>query len=75
MRQLPVTGSLGHFPIWYTRFLPKTVGNALRRHGLPPGLLRKPTTTWTAFIRTHLPLLARDDFFAAEVLTLRELVT
>jgi putative transposase len=32
-------------------------------------------TTWPAFIRTHLALLAGTDFFTAEVLTLRGLVT
>src|SRR3981189_2781358 len=36
---------------------------------------RKRTTSWTAFIRTHLALLAGTDFFTAEVLTLRGLVT
>src|SRR5262245_32609407 len=36
---------------------------------------RKRTTTWPAFIRTHLALLAWTDFFTAEVLTLRGLVT
>jgi hypothetical protein len=32
-------------------------------------------TTWPAFIRTHSTLLAGTDFFTAEVLTLRGLVT
>jgi transposase InsO family protein len=53
----------------------QTVGNVLRRHGLPPAPERKRTTTWAAFIRTHLELLAGTDFFTAEVLTLRGLVT
>jgi putative transposase len=53
----------------------QTVGNILRRHGLPPAPERKRTTTWAAFIRTHLALLAETDFFTAEVLTLRGLVT
>jgi putative transposase len=53
----------------------QTVGNVLRRHGLPPAPERKRTTTWAAFIRTHLSLLAGTDFFTAEVLTLRGLVT
>ena len=53
----------------------QTVGNVLRRHGLPPAPKRKRTTTWAAFIRTHLALLAGTDFFTAEVLTLRGLVT
>ena len=53
----------------------QTVGNVLQRHGLPPASERKRTTTWPAFIRTHLALLAGTDFFTAEVLTLRGLVT
>ena len=53
----------------------QTVGNVLQRHGLPPAPERKRTTTWPAFIRTHVALLAGTDFFTAEVLTLRGLVT
>jgi putative transposase len=53
----------------------QTVGNVLQRHGLPPAPERKHTTTWSAFIRTHLALVAGTDFFTAEVLTLRGLVT
>src|SRR5664280_2784911 len=30
----------------------QTVGNVLRRHGVPPAPARKQTTTWAAFIRT-----------------------
>jgi hypothetical protein len=53
----------------------QTVGNVLRRHGLPPAPERKRTTTWPAFIRTHLALLAGTDFFTVEVLTLRSPTT
>jgi putative transposase len=53
----------------------QTVGNVLRRHALPPAPERKHTTSWSAFIRMHLALLAGTDFFTAEVLTLRGLVT
>ena len=53
----------------------QTVGNVLRRHGLSPAPQRKHTTTWAEFIRAHLALLAGTDFFTAEVLTLRGLVT
>ena len=53
----------------------QTVGNVLRRHGLPPAPERKRTTSWADFIRTHMDLLAGTDFFTAEVLTLRGLVT
>jgi putative transposase len=53
----------------------QTAGTVLQRHGLPPAPDRKRTTTWSAFIRTHLALLAGTDFFTAEVLTLRGLMT
>src|ERR1700738_4343321 len=53
----------------------QTVGNVLRRHGLPPASERKRTGTWAAFIRTHVALLAGAALFNAEVLTLRGLVT
>ena len=53
----------------------QTVGNVLQRYGLPPAPERKRTTTWPAFIRIHLALLAGTDFLTAEVLTLRGLVT
>ena len=53
----------------------QTVGNVLHRHGLPPAPERKRTSTWPEFIRIHLALLAGTDFFTAEVLTLRGLVT
>jgi putative transposase len=41
----------------------QTVGNVLQRHGLPPAPERKRTTSWSAFIRIHLALLAATDFF------------
>ena len=53
----------------------QTVGNVLRRHGVPPAPARKQTTTRAAFIRAHLAVLAGTDFFTVEVLTLRGLVT
>src|SRR6202521_2578210 len=53
----------------------QTVGNVLRRHGIPPASQRKRTTTWAAFIRAHLAVLAGTDFFSVEVFTLRGLVT
>jgi putative transposase len=53
----------------------QTVGNVLRRNGLPPAPERKRTTPWSVFIRTHSALLAGTDFFTAEVLTLRGLAT
>jgi len=53
----------------------QTVGNVLRRHGVPPAPQRKRTTTWAAFIRAHLAVLSGTDFFSVEVLTLPGLVT
>jgi putative transposase len=40
-----------------------TLGNVLQRHRLPPAPERKRTTTWSAFIRTHLALLAGTRIF------------
>ena len=53
----------------------QTVGNILKRHGIPPAPERKKTTTWTEFIRTHMDVLVATDFFTAEVWTLTGLVT
>ena len=53
----------------------QTVGNILKRHGIPPAPERKTTTTWKEFIRTHMEVLVATDFFAAEVWTLGGLVT
>jgi transposase InsO family protein len=53
----------------------QTVGNVLKRHGIPPAPERKTTTTWKEFIRTHLDVLVAIDFFTAEVWTLGGLVT
>jgi putative transposase len=53
----------------------QTVGNILKRHGLPPAPERKTTPTWKEFIRTHLDVLVATDFFTAEVWTLGGLVT
>ena len=52
----------------------QTVGNVLRRHGIPPAPERKRRTTWAEFIRIHLALLAGTDISAAEVV-MRGLVT
>jgi hypothetical protein len=53
----------------------RTVGNILRRNGIYPAPERKHTTTWNAFIRAHLDVLAGTDFFTVDVLMLRGLVT
>ena len=61
--------NLGH------RLSDQTVGNILRRYGIPPAPERKRTTTWAAFIRAHRAVLAGTDFFTVEVMTRRGLVT
>ena len=53
----------------------ETVGNILRRNGIPPAPERKHTTAWKEFIRAQKAVLAGSDFFTVEVLTLRGLVT
>jgi transposase InsO family protein len=53
----------------------QTVGNILRRHGIPPAPKRSQTTTWSDFIASHLAVLAGTDFFTVEVLTWRGLAT
>jgi putative transposase len=53
----------------------QTMGNILKRHGIPPAPERKTTTTWKGFIRTHMDVLVATDFFTAEVWTLGGLVT
>jgi putative transposase len=35
----------------------QTVGNMLKRHGMPPVPERKTTTTWKEFIRTPMDML------------------
>jgi putative transposase len=53
----------------------QTVGNILKRHGIPPAPERTKTTTWKEFIRTHMDVLVATDFFTAEVWPLSGLVT
>src|SRR6266545_5626019 len=53
----------------------QTVGNVLKRHGLPPAPERETTTTWKEFIRTPMDVLVATDFFTAEVWTKAGLVT
>lgn len=53
----------------------ETVGNILKRRGIPPAPERKKTTTWAEFVRSHLDILAATDFFTVEVWTSKGLVT
>jgi len=45
----------------------QTVGNILKRHGLPPAPERKKTVTWCEFVRFHLDVLRATDFFHSEI--------
>ena len=67
-----IAGALQH--LGYT-ISDQTVGNILKRHGLPPAPERKKTTTWKEFIRTHLDVLVATDFFTTEVWTTCGLMT
>ena len=67
-RIVGVLGSLGH------KVSDQTVGNVLKRHGIPPAPEREKTTTWKEFIRSHMNVLATTDFFTAEVWTKSRLV-
>jgi hypothetical protein len=53
----------------------QTVGNILRRYGIPPAPKRSQKTTWKDFIAAHMAVLAGTDFFTVEVLTWRGLAT
>jgi putative transposase len=46
----------------------QTVGNVLRRHGVPPAPERKRGTTWAEFIRIQVALLAGANISTAGVL-------
>jgi hypothetical protein len=57
------------------RLSDQTVGNILRRHGIPPAPKRSQITSWRDFIAAHMNVLAGADFFTVEVLSWRGLVT
>jgi putative transposase len=67
-----IVGALAH--LGYT-ISDQTVGNILKRRGLPPAPDRKKTTTWREFIRSHMDVLVATDFFTTEVWTLGGLMT
>jgi putative transposase len=45
----------------------QTVGNILKRHGIPPAPERTKTLPWREFIRIHLAVLRATGFFTTEV--------
>jgi transposase len=59
-----IQGSLKH--LGYT-ISDQTVGNILKRNGIPPAPLRKETVTWREFVRMHLDVLGATDFFNSNV--------
>jgi transposase len=61
-----IVGALAH--LGYT-ISAQTVGNILKRHGIPPAPERKTTPTWKEFVRTHMDVLVATDFFTTEVWT------
>ena len=67
-----ITGALAHLGYHISD---QTVGNILKRRGLPSAPERKTTTTWNEFIRAHMDVLVATDFFTTEVWTLGGLVT
>jgi transposase InsO family protein len=67
-----IAGALAH--LGYT-ISDQTVGNILKRRGIPPAPERKKSTTWKEFIRTHMDVLVATDFFTTEVWTWCGLVT
>jgi len=44
----------------------QTVGNILKRYGLPPAPERKKTTPWREFIRIHIDMLMATDLFTSK---------
>jgi transposase len=55
-----IQGSLKH--LGYT-ISDQTVGNILKRRGIPPAPERQKTVTWGEFVRPHLAVLLATDFF------------
>jgi hypothetical protein len=53
----------------------ETVGNVLRRNGIPPAPKRSRDTKWADFIKSHAETIVATDFFTAEVLTPGGLLT
>jgi putative transposase len=47
----------------------QTVGNVLKRHGIPPAPERKKTMTWREFIRIYMDMLGATNFFSSEIWT------
>jgi hypothetical protein len=59
-----IVGALAHLD---DQISDQTVGNILKRHGIPPAPPRTHTMTWREFIRIHMDVLGTTDFFTHEV--------
>ncbi len=53
----------------------RTVGNILKRNGVPPAPKRRPDISWNEFVESHKRVPAACDFFTTEVLTPAGLIT
>jgi putative transposase len=67
-----IAGALAHLGYMISD---QTVGNILKRHGIPPASERNRTTTWHEFTQAHMDVLVATDFFTTEVWTWCGLVT
>jgi len=47
----------------------QSVGNILKRNGIPPVPSRARETSWSKFIKSHQDVIAACDFFTMEVIT------
>jgi len=59
-----IQGSLRH--LGYT-ICDQTVGNILKRHGIPPAPERKKTLTWEEFVRSHWDVFVANGFFNSDI--------
>jgi hypothetical protein len=57
-------GALNH--LGYT-ISDQTVGNILKRHGMPPAPERQKTVTWREFIRSHWAVFVATGFFNSNI--------
>jgi len=53
----------------------QTIGNILRKSGIPPAPKRETAVSWHDFIKSHEDVLAACDFFTTEVITRTDLIT
>ena len=67
-----IVGMLNHLGV---KVCTQTVVNVLNRHGVRPGPGKGCGMTWNEFISVHKDLIVATDFFTAEVMTFRGLVT